>query len=155
MILDKLRKAGIQNTRKEQRLKFDRLDPFAGNWLHATGDHTDKDGKLRRATVCIGPEHGTVGPDLVKEAAKEAVQRVGFDLLILCGERRGTAVELGALRARRSADFSPPPAVSPGRQGSGLKSALLNSTAVGVRGASAAAVNCRSAARVAAQPSED
>jgi len=35
--------------------------------------------------VCIGPEHGTVGPDLVKEAAKEAVQGVGFDLLIVCG----------------------------------------------------------------------
>ena len=32
--------------------------------------------------------------------------------------------------ARRSADFSPPPAVSPGRQQSGLKSALLNSMAV-------------------------
>lgn len=35
--------------------------------------------------MCIGPEHGTVGPDLVKEAAKEAVQGVGFDLLIVCG----------------------------------------------------------------------
>ena len=85
MILDNLRKAGIQNTRKEERLKFDRLDPFAGTWLHATGDYTDKDGKSRRAAVCIGPEHGTVGPDLVKEAAKEAVQGVGFDLLIVCG----------------------------------------------------------------------
>jgi adenine-specific DNA-methyltransferase len=85
MILDNLRKAGIQNTRKEERLKFDRLDPFAGTWLHATGDYTDKDGKSRHAAVCIGPEHGTVGPDLVKEAAKEAVQGVGFDLLIVCG----------------------------------------------------------------------
>jgi adenine-specific DNA-methyltransferase len=85
MILDNLRKAGIQNTRKEERLKFDRLDPFAGTWLHATGDYTDKDGKSRRAAVCIGPEHGTVGPELVKEAAKEAVQGVGFDLLIVCG----------------------------------------------------------------------
>jgi adenine-specific DNA-methyltransferase len=85
MILDNLRKAGIQNTRKEERLKFDRLDPFAGTWLHATGDYTDKDGKSRRAAVCIGPEHGTVGPDLVKEAAKEAVQGVGFDLLVVCG----------------------------------------------------------------------
>ena len=35
--------------------------------------------------MCIGPEHGTVGPDLVKEAAKEAVQGMGFDLLIVCG----------------------------------------------------------------------
>ena len=35
--------------------------------------------------VSIGPEHGTVGPEQVKEAAKEAVQGVGFDLLVVCG----------------------------------------------------------------------
>ena len=35
--------------------------------------------------VSIGPEHGTVGPQQVKEAAKEAVQDVGFDMLIVCG----------------------------------------------------------------------
>ena len=35
--------------------------------------------------VSIGPEHGTVGPQQVKEAAKEAVQGVGFDLLLVCG----------------------------------------------------------------------
>ena len=33
----------------------------------------------------MGPEHGTVGPELIKEAAKESVQGVGFDLLIVCG----------------------------------------------------------------------
>jgi adenine-specific DNA-methyltransferase len=85
MILDNLKKAGVQNTRKTERLTFDRLESFAGTWLQATGDYTDKDGKTRRVAVCIGPEHGTVGPDLVKEAAKEAVQGVGFDLLIVCG----------------------------------------------------------------------
>jgi len=35
--------------------------------------------------VSVGPEHGTVGPQQVKEAAKEAVQGVGFDILIVCG----------------------------------------------------------------------
>ena len=35
--------------------------------------------------VSIGPEHGTVGPQQVKEAAKEAVQGVGYDLLVVCG----------------------------------------------------------------------
>jgi hypothetical protein len=35
--------------------------------------------------VSLGPEHGTVGPQQVKEAAKEAVQGLGFDLLVLCG----------------------------------------------------------------------
>lgn len=85
MILDNLKKAGVQNTRKAERLTFDRLDPYAGAWLHATGEYTDADGKTRRVAVSIGPEHGTVGPHQVKEAAKEAVQGVGFDMLIVCG----------------------------------------------------------------------
>jgi adenine-specific DNA-methyltransferase len=85
MILDNLKKAGVQNTRKNQRLTFDRLDPYAGTWLQAAGEYTDAGGKTRRVAVSIGPEHGTVGPDQVKEAAKEAVQGVGFDMLIVCG----------------------------------------------------------------------
>ncbi len=84
MILDNLRKAGVQNTVKNERLKFDRLEPYAGTWLHAAGEYTERTAS-RRVAVSIGPEHGTVGPDLVKEAAKEAVQGVGFDLLIVCG----------------------------------------------------------------------
>jgi adenine-specific DNA-methyltransferase len=85
MIIENLRKAGVQNTKKQERLVFDRLDPFAGTWLHAAGEYTEKGGKAKRVAVCIGPEHGTVGPDLVKEAAKEAIRGVGFDLLIVCG----------------------------------------------------------------------
>ena len=85
MILDYLKKSGVQNTRKSERLSFDRLDPYAGAWLHASGEYTDADGKTRRVAVSIGPEHGTVGPQQVKEAAKEAVQGVGFDMLIVCG----------------------------------------------------------------------
>ncbi len=85
MILDNLKKAGVQNTRKSERLSFDRLDPYAGAWLHAAGEYTDADGKTRRVAVSLGPEHGTVGPQQVKEAAKEAVQGVGFDTLIVCG----------------------------------------------------------------------
>lgn len=84
MIIENLRKAGVQNTVKNERLKFDRLEPYAGLCLHGAGEYTES-GKSRRVAVCIGPEHGTVGPDLVKEAAKEAVQGVGFDLLLVCG----------------------------------------------------------------------
>ena len=85
MILDTLKKAGVQNTIKNERLIFDRLDPYTGEWLHAEGEYTEKGGKTRRVAVCIGPEHGTVGTELVKEAAKEAVMGVGFDLLVICG----------------------------------------------------------------------
>jgi adenine-specific DNA-methyltransferase len=85
MILENLKKAGVQNTHKAERLTFDRLDPYAGTWLHATGEYTDADGETRRVAVSLGPEHGTVGPEQVKEAAKEAVQGLGFDLLVVCG----------------------------------------------------------------------
>lgn len=84
MIIENLKKAGVQNTKKGERLKFDRLESFAGTWIQATGEYTEKD-KSKRVAVCIGPEHGTVGPDLIKEAAKEAVEGIGFDLLIVCG----------------------------------------------------------------------
>lgn len=85
MILDNLKKAGVQNTIKNERLKFDHLDPYPGEWLHAEGEYTEKDSTTKRVAVCIGPEHGTVGPELVKEAAKEAVKGVDFDLLVICG----------------------------------------------------------------------
>jgi adenine-specific DNA-methyltransferase len=49
------------------------------------GTFADADGKTKRVALCIGPEHGTVGPDLIKEAAKEAVKGVGFDLLYVLG----------------------------------------------------------------------
>ncbi len=85
MILDNLKKAGVQNTVKNERLKFDRLEPYAGEWLHFAGEYTEKGGVSKRVAVCIGPEHGTVGQELIKEAAKEALRGMGFDLLVVCG----------------------------------------------------------------------
>src|SRR5207253_10179561 len=53
--------------------------------------YTDADGKARRCAICIGPEYGTAGPELVKEAAKEAVRGVGFDMLLVCAlDRKST-----------------------------------------------------------------
>ncbi|MDO9566562.1 MAG: site-specific DNA-methyltransferase [Candidatus Desulfaltia sp.] len=85
MILDNLRKAGVQNTKIGERIKFDTLNPYAGSWLHATAEYTDAEGKTKRVAISIGPEQGTVGPQQVKEAAKEAVQGVGYDLLLVSG----------------------------------------------------------------------
>jgi adenine-specific DNA-methyltransferase len=85
MIIENLRKAGVQNTKKNERLVFDSIEPHAGEWIHAEGRYTEGDDTEKRAAICIGPEHGTVGPELVKEAAKEAVRGVGFDILVVCG----------------------------------------------------------------------
>ncbi|MGE3795555.1 MAG: site-specific DNA-methyltransferase [Dehalococcoidia bacterium] len=85
MILDNLRKAGVQNTVRQEHLSFDALDPFAGAWLHARGAFTDRDGAERTVGVSLGPEYGTVDGVQVKEAAKEALRGAGVDLLLVCG----------------------------------------------------------------------
>ena len=86
MIIENLKRAGVKSTDKKFRIAFDRLEPFAGTWLHASGEFTESEtGKRKRIAVSIGPEHGTVGPEQVKEAAKEAVLGVGFDVLVVCG----------------------------------------------------------------------
>jgi len=84
MIVENLKSAGVQNTKKKERLKFARLEPHAGTWIHAVGEYMEGD-KPRRVAVFVGPEHGTVGPEMVREAAKEAVLGIGFDTLIACG----------------------------------------------------------------------
>jgi adenine-specific DNA-methyltransferase len=84
-ILDYLRKSPVQTGKKEERLKLESVEVFAGQWINGEGRYTDADGTEKRAAICIGPEYGTVGPELVKEAAKEAVRGVGFDVLLVCG----------------------------------------------------------------------
>ncbi len=85
-ILGNLVKAGVQNQDRNQRLTFDSLEPYAGGqWVHARGTFTDDDGATRTVGISLGPEYGTVGSDHVREAAKEAVKGVGFDLLLVCG----------------------------------------------------------------------
>jgi adenine-specific DNA-methyltransferase len=84
-VLGNLLKAGVQNQVREQRLEFDMLEPFAGEWIAARGTFTDTDGEARQVAVSLGPEYGTVGADQVRQAAKEAVKGVGFDLLLVCG----------------------------------------------------------------------
>ena len=85
IILDNIRSSGVQNTKKGERLKLETLELFAGSWIHATGSYREEDGTVKRAALSIGPEHGTVGPQQVKEAAKEAVQGIGYDTLLICG----------------------------------------------------------------------
>lgn len=85
LVLDNLRRAGVQNTRKGERLKFESLTLHPGRYVQALGDYTDAQDTPRRVAVSIGPEYGAVGPDQIREAAKEAMQGLGVDLLIVCG----------------------------------------------------------------------
>jgi len=83
VVLENLRAAGVQNTRKNERLTFATLKPWPGGAIiSAEGDY-EENGQRKRAAIVIGPEYGTVGADLVREAAREA--RDLFDTLVICG----------------------------------------------------------------------
>jgi adenine-specific DNA-methyltransferase len=84
IILENLRKSGVQNTVKNERLIFGRIEPYAGTYVQALGEYTDAAGKTLRAAISIGPEHGTVDAAWVKEAAKEARKGEGFPMLVIC-----------------------------------------------------------------------
>jgi adenine-specific DNA-methyltransferase len=82
VVLENLKAAGVQNSKKGERLELVELRPWPGEWIAAEGRYLEA-GTERRAAICIGPEFGTVGQELVRAAAKEAVTY--FDTLVVCG----------------------------------------------------------------------
>ncbi len=88
VVLENLRLSGVQNTKKGEKLAFTELKPWAGSkYVHAEGRYAESgpkgQGVERRAAICIGPEYGTVSYQLVRDAAKEAIDL--FDVLVVCG----------------------------------------------------------------------
>jgi adenine-specific DNA-methyltransferase len=111
-IIQELRAAGVQNTYKGEKLVFDMLEPFAGVCVQATGTYLE-DSKSMTAAVALGPEYGTVGKELVREAAKEAAEFA--DILIVCGFAFDALVEdeskvgkLRVLKAKVNPDLQMP-----------------------------------------------
>ncbi len=84
MVIENLKKAGIQNGVKSERLKFDWIALYPGLSLSAEGEYS-VDEEIRRVAICIGPEFGSVTSEIIKEAVKEARKGLGYDLLIVCG----------------------------------------------------------------------
>jgi adenine-specific DNA-methyltransferase len=82
-VLDNLAKAGVQNTRKNERLTFATIRPWPGQGYVAAEATYQEAGTERRAAIVIGPEYGTVGQELVREAAREC--RDWADALVICG----------------------------------------------------------------------
>ena len=121
VILENLKRSGVQQAHKEDRVTFSSLTPWPGRFVCADGRYVEggsigddddaPSGPERRAAVFIGPEFGTVSrPDLV-EAAREAADG-GFDVLIACAfnyDAHTTEFEsLGrvpVLKARMNADL--------------------------------------------------
>lgn len=83
-ILANLRTAGIQNGRRNERLDFDVVEPYAGAHIQAVGVREDPpEGTPGRVGITIGPQYGTVDGRFIKEAAREALAP-GSDLELLC-----------------------------------------------------------------------
>jgi adenine-specific DNA-methyltransferase len=80
-IIDNLLKAGVQNGRKSERLLFDSLVPFAGERIQGDGIQKETG---QRIAVSIGPQFGTVDPEWIRLAAREATRGLGFDVLLVC-----------------------------------------------------------------------
>ncbi|MEA2447709.1 MAG: adenine-specific DNA-methyltransferase, partial [Actinomycetota bacterium] len=110
-ILDNLRRAGVQNTKRAERLELTRLDHYPGVYCQGVGEYSEN-GVAKTVAIAIGPEYGTVGPELVRDAAKEAVKFA--DLLVVCGfafdplagEEASSLGRLTILQARMNPDLA-------------------------------------------------
>ena len=128
VMLENLKRSGVQQAHKEDRINFTSLTGWPGRFVCAEGrymeggspsadeveegdDDRANGGVERRAAIFIGPEFGTVSrPDLV-EAAREAAD-ANFDVLIACAfnyDAHSTEFEklgrIPVLKARMNADL--------------------------------------------------
>ena len=87
-ILDNLAKAGIQNGRRQERIKFAAFETYAGDYIQAIGERVRRRRaatRRRGSAIAIGPQYGTVSPSYVKKAAREAINAEDVDLLCILG----------------------------------------------------------------------
>ena len=81
-MLENLRKAGVQQSGKEDAINFSSLVPWPGEWIAAEGKYMEGETE-RRAGVFIGPEYGTVQRADLVAAAREAAD-ASLDIVIAC-----------------------------------------------------------------------
>ena len=85
MVLDNLKKSGVQQAHKADRLVFTATKGWPGRYISAEGrvrqSSDAEDTPERRAAILVGPEYGTVSRADLTAAAREAME-AGFDLLV-------------------------------------------------------------------------
>lgn len=85
-ILENLLQAGVQNGLRAERLELDALELLPAKYLIGKAIRKAEEGEpQQRVAISIGPRYGTVGPDWVKAAAREALRGEGFDVLLVLG----------------------------------------------------------------------
>ena len=110
MILENLRTSGVQQTNKEDKIEFESITGWPGEYICAEGQYTEGE-EGEKAGILIGPEFGTVGQPDLTAAAREAGQ-ARFDVLIAYAfsydAHEAELNQLGALpilKARMNADL--------------------------------------------------
>jgi adenine-specific DNA-methyltransferase len=93
MVLDNLRRSGVQQRARDDKLVFETMKLWPGEFIlaegtvrqksltEAEGEEATEAGPTRRAAIFVGPEYGTVSRPALTAAAREAMD-AGFDLLI-------------------------------------------------------------------------
>lgn len=112
IVIDYLNAEGVKQQAKGDRIIFESLVPWPGNFVGASGTFIEgENGPERRAAILIGPEYGTVGRQDIIAAAREAVD-ARFDLLIACAfnfdahsSELGSLGSLKILKARINPDM--------------------------------------------------
>ena len=83
IVREHLIRAGVENTKKGERLDFESLAPcLRGSYVQFEARYREN-GKQKRAAICVGPQYGTVTSDLIRHASNEAASF--FDILIVLG----------------------------------------------------------------------
>ena len=104
IVIDYLKSEGVKQQDKADRISFESLNPWPGNWVGAEGrfmEGADGSQVERRAAILIGPEFGTVGRADLVAAAREAAD-ARFDLVIACAFNFDAhSSELGSLGSLR------------------------------------------------------
>ena len=110
MILENLRTSGVQQSNKGDKIEFESITGWPGEYICAEGQYTEGEAE-KRAGIFVGPEFGTVGQPDLTAAAREAGQ-ARFDVLIACAfsydAHAAELNQLGALpilKARMNADL--------------------------------------------------
>ena len=114
MILDNLEASGLQQSSRDDRIRFSSLEPLTGGYVCAEArwqPNGHEDGEEATAGVFVGPEFGTVGQTALRAAAKEAAE-AGFGALIACAFSFDAAASnvdaaggVRVLKARMNADL--------------------------------------------------
>lgn len=112
VVIDYLKSEGVKQQAKGDRISFEGLTPWPGNFIGAIGTFIEgESGPERRAAILIGPEYGTVGRQDIVAAAREAVDN-RFDVLIACAfnfdahsSELGSLGSLKILKARINPDM--------------------------------------------------